>query len=84
MGMGIVQIASFIHLAASLDTQEIAIATMSWYLSSSVGMLVSVNIFNVTYQAALARFLRRNLLGVPDADKVRPHNTQGMLLTAGS
>lgn len=70
LGMGISQSASFIHLAASLDAKDIAIASMSWYLSMSVGMLVSINLFNVTYQVSLSAFLKRALEGFKDADKV--------------
>ncbi|KAI9147235.1 Vacuolar membrane amino acid uptake transporter fnx2 [Paramyrothecium foliicola] len=70
MGMGVTQSSSFIHLAASLNPKEIAIASMSWYLSASVGMLVAVNVFNATYQASLSSFLRQNLHGIKDADKI--------------
>ncbi|KAH7310578.1 major facilitator superfamily domain-containing protein [Stachybotrys elegans] len=70
LGMGITQSASFIHLAASLDAKEIAVASMSWYLSMSVGMLVGINLFNATYHASLHSFMQANLRGVKDGDQI--------------
>ncbi|VUC24016.1 unnamed protein product [Clonostachys rosea] len=69
-GMGMTQSSSFIHLAASLTGKEIAIASMSWYLSANIGMLVAANLFNALHNTSLLAFLKQDLREIDNADKI--------------
>jgi hypothetical protein len=76
-GMGMTQSSSFIHLAASLTGKEIAIASMSWYLSANIGMLVAANLFNALHNTSLLAFLKQDLREIDNADKVRAARKAG-------
>lgn len=70
LGMGITQSTTFVHLAASLDRSEMAIAGTSWFLAQSVGLLVSANLFNMVHNISLKDLLAKRLDGTKDEDKV--------------
>lgn len=71
IGMGTTQNTTFVHLAASLDSKDMAIAGTSWFLSQGVGSLVAANVFNLVHGLALTKLLMEALRDVPDKDKVR-------------
>lgn len=71
VGMGSTQNTTFVHLAASLNPKDMAIAGTVWFLSQSVGMLVAVNVFNVVHEVALVKLLKEALRCEPNRDKVR-------------
>lgn len=61
LGMGVLQSATFVHLAASLRQSEVANAGTSWFLTQSVGALagasMSILLINKVLRAALQRGL---------------------------
>lgn len=69
--MGTTQSTTFVHLVASLEAKDIAIAGTTWFLSQSAGSLVSINVFNMVHNIALGRMLDSALDGVEDKQKVR-------------
>lgn len=71
LGMGTTQSTTFVHLVASLEAKDIAIAGTTWFLSQSAGSLVSINVFNMVHNIALDRMLETALDGVEDKQKVR-------------
>lgn len=70
LGLGMTQSSAFIHLTASLEPKDIAIASMSYYLCGSIGPLVSINLVNVLQNVSLPLFLKEKLQGVQDSEKV--------------
>lgn len=73
MGMGILQSTTFIHLAASLDHSEIAIASASWFLAQNIGVLVGASFSTATINYVLGMALDRALEGVADKNEVMIH-----------
>lgn len=71
LGIGIIQSTTFVHLAASLDAKDIAIAGTSWFLSQNIGVLVAANLFNFVHQTTLERTLEHNLGSTPNKSTVR-------------
>lgn len=63
MGMGISQSTTFVHLAASLDHSEIAIAGTTWFLSQSFGSLVGASFATALMNRVLVSTLKKNLAG---------------------
>lgn len=70
MGMGILQSTTFIHLAASLDHSEIAIASASWFLAQNIGVLVGASFSTATINYVLGVSLDGALEGIKDKDEV--------------
>lgn len=75
MGMGILQSTTFIHLAASLEQGEIAIASASWFLAQNIGILVGASFSTATINYVLGIALNRSLEGVIDKNEVGSHRT---------
>lgn len=73
VGMGIVQATSFMHLAASVDHDEIAIAGSAWFLAQNVGVLVGASLSTALINSMLRQSLERDLEGEADAAKVCSH-----------
>lgn len=69
-GMGIVQSTTFIHLAASLDQSEMAIAGTTLYLAQNVSVLVGIQIATTVLHARLRTSLDDGLEGVKHKSKV--------------
>ena len=70
LGMGCTQNTTFVHLAASLDPSDMAVAGTTWFLSQSVGMLVSANMFDLIHNMALGGFLDQALDGLDNKKEV--------------
>lgn len=75
MGMGILQSTTFIHLAASLEHSEIAIASASWFLAQNIGILVGASFSTATINYVLGIALNRSLEGIVEKNKVTFHQT---------
>ncbi|KAH8170351.1 major facilitator superfamily protein [Sarocladium implicatum] len=73
VGMGIVQATSFMHLAASVDHDEIAIAGTAWFLAQNVGVLVGASLSTALINKVLRPSLEQALEGEDDAAKVSSH-----------
>ena len=69
-GMGIVQSTTFIHLAASLEPSEMAIAGTTLYLAQNVSVLVGIQISTTVLHARLRIGLNAGLQGVKHKSKV--------------
>ncbi|CAJ2504948.1 Uu.00g123420.m01.CDS01 [Anthostomella pinea] len=70
LGMGITQSVTFVHLAASLEPEEMAIAGTSWFLSQSLGVLVSANMFNAVHEVSVTRLMEQALEGNSRKDEI--------------
>ena len=68
--MGIIQATTFVHLAASLDHSEIAIAGASWFLAQSVGGLLGASLSTAAIGLVLRNNLEAALAGIPGRDRV--------------
>ena len=68
--MGIVQSTTFIHLAASLDQSEMAIAGTTLYLAQIVSVLVGIQVATTVLHARLRIGLHAGLEGVEHKSKV--------------
>ncbi|KAJ4245523.1 hypothetical protein NW762_014032 [Fusarium torreyae] len=77
MGMGIVQSSTFIHLAASLDNSEIAIAGASWFLAQNIGVLIGASFSTASINYALKLSLDNLLDGVEGKEQVRKFPSMG-------
>lgn len=64
LGMGIITSTTFIHLAASLDSSEMAIAGTTLYLAQNVFMLVGIQLGTTIVNASLKAQLEAALTGV--------------------
>jgi MFS family permease len=73
IGMGIIQSASFIHLAASVEHDEIAVAGTSWFLAQNIGVLVGASLSTALTSGVLKRSLQAALAGEDDAAQVCLH-----------
>lgn len=60
-GMGVIQSSTFIHLAASLDHSEIAIAGTTWFLAQNVGVLVGASFSTTLINHVLRTSLETSL-----------------------
>ncbi|KAH6684913.1 major facilitator superfamily domain-containing protein [Plectosphaerella plurivora] len=69
-GMGIIQSSTFVHLAASLEKSEIAIAGASWFLAQNIGALLGASISTAAITFVLRNALEKALRGLPDADEI--------------
>ncbi|KAI8663416.1 MFS domain-containing protein [Fusarium keratoplasticum] len=69
-GMGVIQSTTFVHLAASLDRSEIAIAGASWFLAQNIGVLMGASISTATINYALRHGLETLLRGVESRDEI--------------
>lgn len=69
-GMGVIQSTTFVHLAASLERSEIAIAGASWFLAQNIGVLMGASISTATINYALRHGLERLLRGIEGRDEV--------------
>ena len=74
-GAGTIQQTTFIHLAASLDQSEIAIAGTSLFLSVNLGVLVGVSLSTSLVHAKLRFNLENDLVGVSNKAEVRSNHT---------
>lgn len=71
MGMGIIQSTTFVHLAASLEHSDIAIAGSAWFLAQNIGVLVGASLSTSIINRRTSFLLRRNLEGIDDKKEVR-------------
>ncbi|KIW21654.1 hypothetical protein PV08_02234 [Exophiala spinifera] len=69
-GSGVIQSTSFVHLAASLDQSEIAIAGTVLYLIQNIFLLVGIQSATAVLQQHLQSSLARDLDGVNDKAEV--------------
>ncbi|KIW98607.1 uncharacterized protein Z519_00268 [Cladophialophora bantiana CBS 173.52] len=65
-GRGTTQSSTFVHLAASLDHSDIAIAGTTWFLSQSFGSLVGAGFATSLMNGILISTLEKNLTGSKD------------------
>lgn len=70
VGMGIIQSATFIHLAASVDHSEMAIAGTTWFLAQNIGSLIGASISTSLINSVIKMSLQKSLAGFDDHDKV--------------
>ncbi|KAH6986479.1 major facilitator superfamily domain-containing protein [Ilyonectria sp. MPI-CAGE-AT-0026] len=70
VGMGIIQSSTFIHLAASLDHSQIAIAGTTWFLAQNIGVLVGASFSTTVINHALQSCLQTSLSGLENKDDV--------------
>lgn len=70
LGSGIIQSTTFVHLAASLDPSEIAIAGTSLYLAQNVLMLLGIQSATSALHGRLRFSLEEKLEGFKNRDKV--------------
>lgn len=70
MGMGIMQSTTFVHLAASLEQSEIAIAGSSWFLAQNVGILIGSSLSTATINRRTSALLDTYLDGIEDKEEV--------------
>lgn len=73
-GMGIIQSTTYIHLASSLETSEMAIAGTTLYLAQNVWMLIGIQVTTFVLRASLRVYLDQALAGVPDKTNVSPQH----------
>ncbi|KAI0177071.1 major facilitator superfamily domain-containing protein [Pestalotiopsis sp. NC0098] len=64
MGMGIMQSTTFVHLAASLEQSDIAIAGSSWFLAQNVGILIGSSLSTATINRRTSSLLDSYLDGI--------------------
>ncbi|KAI1626106.1 major facilitator superfamily domain-containing protein [Exophiala viscosa] len=69
-GSGIIQSTSFVHLAASLDQSEIAIAGTILYLAQNIFVLVGIQVATAVLQGRLRVSLEHDLGDVKDRAKI--------------
>ncbi|RMJ17737.1 hypothetical protein CDV36_002563 [Fusarium kuroshium] len=69
-GMGVIQSTTFVHLAASLDRSEIAIAGASWFLAQNIGVLMGASISTAMINYALRHGLETLLNGIEGRDEI--------------
>lgn len=67
---GAVGSTTFIHLAASLDPADIAVAGTTLYLAQNLFLLVGVQIATTVLHIQVRRFLNARLSGLPDKAKI--------------
>ncbi|ETS86976.1 hypothetical protein PFICI_00804 [Pestalotiopsis fici W106-1] len=70
MGMGIIQSTTFVHLAASLEHSEIAIAGSAWFLAQNVGILVGASLSTSIINQRTSFLLEKNLDGIENKQQV--------------
>lgn len=70
MGMGIMQSTTFVHLAASLEQSDIAIAGSSWFLAQNVGILIGSSLSTATINRRTSSLLDSYLDGIEDKAEV--------------
>ncbi|KAJ3460620.1 hypothetical protein MRS44_011487 [Fusarium solani] len=80
-GMGVIQSTTFVHLAASLDRSEIAIAGASWFLAQNIGVLMGASISTATINYALRHGLERLLRGVEGRNEIIQNVTSNVEYT---
>ena len=69
-GMGTIQSTTFIHLAASLDQSEMAIAGTALYVAQNVFMLIGIQLATTVLHAGLRTNLENSLQGIKHKSKV--------------
>lgn len=69
-GMGTSQSTTFVHLAASLDHSDIAIAGTTWFLAQSSGSLIGASFDISLMNAVLRSDLDRGLNGIENKTQV--------------
>ena len=69
-GMGIIQSTSFIHLAASLPQNDIAIACTTLYLAQNVFLLIGIQIATTILRTIVRNELETNLMDFEGKAKV--------------
>jgi sugar phosphate permease len=72
-GMGTIQSSTFVHLAASLDRSDMAIAGTAWFLAQSFGYLFGASFSTALINSVLRKQLNLNLAGWEGSDKVSSH-----------
>ncbi|KAH8660573.1 major facilitator superfamily domain-containing protein [Xylariales sp. PMI_506] len=77
-GMGIIQSTTFVHLAASLEPSEIAIAGAAWFLAQNIGILLGASFSTAAINYALGYKLEKVLEGIEDKDAARIPQTGTM------
>lgn len=70
VGMGIIQSATFIHLAASVGHSEMAIAGTTWFLAQNIGSLIGASISTSLINSVLKISLQKSLVDFEDRDQV--------------
>ncbi|KAL6415686.1 putative major facilitator superfamily transporter [Ilyonectria robusta] len=81
VGMGIIQSSTFIHLAASLDHSQIAIAGTTWFLAQNIGVLVGASLSTTVINDALQSSLQTSLSGLIKKDDIIEHVTSSVEYT---
>lgn len=71
-GTGIIQSTTFIHLAASLEAKEMAIAGTILYLSQNLFLLIGIQLSTATLRYRLRISLNAGLHGIKQKKTVRP------------
>lgn len=69
-GMGTIQSSTFVHLAASLDRSDMAIAGTTWFLAQSMGYLTGASFSTALISAMLHLNLDHGLDGLDNKDEV--------------
>lgn len=68
--MGTSQSTTFVHLAASLERTEMAIAGTTWFLAQSMGSLIGASFDIALTNAVLGSRLRNGLRGIDNQASV--------------
>lgn len=68
-GMGIIQSTTFVHLAASLEPSEVAIAGAAWFLAQNIGILLGASFSTAAINYALGYKLEKVLEGIEHKDE---------------
>jgi predicted MFS family arabinose efflux permease len=70
LAMGVLQCATFVHLAASLDRSETAIAATAWFLAQNIGVLTGASLSVPLVNAFIMMGLEHGLPGSDDKAEV--------------
>uniref|UniRef100_A0A8H7NPR9 Major facilitator superfamily (MFS) profile domain-containing protein n=1 Tax=Bionectria ochroleuca TaxID=29856 RepID=A0A8H7NPR9_BIOOC len=69
-GMGILQSTTFLHLAASLDPSDIAIAGSAWFLAQNVGILLGASMSTTVINSVVQNYLQVSLEGLDAKEEI--------------
>ncbi|CAH0042854.1 unnamed protein product [Clonostachys rhizophaga] len=69
-GMGILQSTTFLHLAASLDPSDIAIAGSAWFLAQNIGILLGASMSTTVINSVVQSYLQVSLEGFDAKEEI--------------
>ncbi|KAH7381983.1 major facilitator superfamily domain-containing protein [Cadophora sp. MPI-SDFR-AT-0126] len=69
-GNGLVQSAAFVALTAGIETDDMAMACSSFYMSANTGTVVGLASTNAVLQGTLRRGLEKRLVGYPNSASI--------------